>query len=55
MRVDLGTIQLGPVLVASLADVIRSKEAANREKDRAQLPALRRTLEILHERRGRSP
>ena len=41
-------------LVASLADVIRSKEAANREKDRAQLPALRRTLEILRERRRRS-
>jgi hypothetical protein len=27
--------------------VIRSKEASNREKDRMQLPALRRTLEIL--------
>ena len=35
-----------PVLVASLVDVIRMKEAAGREKDRAQLPALRRTLEI---------
>lgn len=31
--------------VASLADVIRSKEAAGREKDRASLPLLRRTLE----------
>jgi hypothetical protein len=30
------------ILVASLADVIRSKEAANREKDRAALPRLRR-------------
>lgn len=30
------------VLVASLADVIRSKEAANREKDRLALPRLRR-------------
>lgn len=30
------------VLVGSLADVIRSKEAANREKDRAVLPALKR-------------
>jgi hypothetical protein len=30
------------ILVASLADVIRSKEAANREKDRAVLPALKR-------------
>ena len=33
------------VNVASLADVIRSKEAAGREKDRASLPLLRRTLE----------
>jgi hypothetical protein len=33
------------VSVASLADVIRSKEAAGREKDRASLPMLRRTLE----------
>jgi hypothetical protein len=31
-----------PILVASLPDVIRSKEAANREKDRAVLPALKR-------------
>lgn len=30
------------IYVASLADVIRSKEAANREKDRAVLPALKR-------------
>jgi hypothetical protein len=37
-------ISLGGVsiLVASLGDVIRSKEAANREKDRAVLPALKR-------------
>lgn len=33
------------VNVASLADVIRSKEAAGREKDRAALPLLRRTLD----------
>lgn len=33
------------VNVASLADVIRTKEAAGREKDRATLPLLRRTLE----------
>lgn len=33
------------VNVAALADVIRSKEAAGREKDRAALPLLRRTLE----------
>jgi hypothetical protein len=33
------------VVVASLADIIRSKEAANREKDRLTLPTLRRILE----------
>lgn len=33
------------VEVASLADVIRSKEAAGREKDRAVLPILRQVLE----------
>ncbi len=38
-----------PVLVASLADVIRSKEAANREKDRAVLPALKRLQARLEE------
>ncbi len=42
------TVALDPTLVvsvASLADVIRSKEAAGRDKDRAALPLLRRTLE----------
>jgi hypothetical protein len=33
------------VPVASLADVVRSKEAAGREKDRVQLPLLRRLLD----------
>lgn len=33
------------VTVASLADVIRSKEAAGRDKDRAAVPMLRRLLE----------
>lgn len=33
------------ILVASLADVIRSKEAAGREKDRLALPRLRRLLD----------
>ena len=33
-------------LVADLADVIRSKEAANREKDRAVLPMLRAALAV---------
>jgi hypothetical protein len=34
------------ILVASLADVIRSKEAAGREKDRLALPRLRRLLDL---------
>ena len=37
------------VPVASLADVIRSKEAAGRERDRAALPTLRLLLERLDE------
>jgi hypothetical protein len=53
LRRDALTLDLGsgaPALVASLADVIRSKEAAGRPKDRAQLPALRQTLEVVRER-----
>ena len=38
------------VAVASLSDVIRSKEAAGRDKDRAMLPLLRRTLEEIDQR-----
>ncbi len=34
------------VRVASLEDVIRSKEATNRPRDREQLPTLRRLLEL---------
>ncbi|HEY5578368.1 MAG TPA: hypothetical protein VIL12_01625 [Acidimicrobiia bacterium] len=33
------------VMVASLSDVVRTKEAAGRDKDRAALPLLRKTLE----------
>lgn len=33
------------IFVAALADVVRSKEAAGREKDRAVLPILRQVLE----------
>ena len=45
-----------PVRVASLADVIRSKEAANRPKDRTSLPVLRRLLEEQrHRERGDQP
>jgi hypothetical protein len=40
-----GTIGGVRVPVASLPDVVRCKEASNREKDQAQLPILRRTLE----------
>ncbi len=41
-----------PVAVASLADVIRSKEAANRPKDLTTLPALRLLLQQLKTRGG---
>jgi hypothetical protein len=51
--VELGTRVKTRVLVAALADVIRSKEAANRPKDQAQLPALRQTLEMIRERQRR--
>jgi hypothetical protein len=50
VELDLGSG--APVLVAALPDVIRSKEASNREKDRMQLPALRRTLELVRRREG---
>jgi hypothetical protein len=43
------------VAVAALADVIRSKEAAAREKDSMQLPILRRTLEQTRELRHEPP
>ncbi|HYY33593.1 MAG TPA: hypothetical protein VE693_08465 [Gaiellaceae bacterium] len=48
LLVDLGTDR--PVLVASIRDVIRMKEASAREKDRMQLPALRRTLDVIRRR-----
>lgn len=43
------------VAVASLRDVIRSKEAAGRDKDLAQLPLLRRTLEQIRDRQHKPP
>jgi hypothetical protein len=45
-------LQIGEltVEVAALEDVIRSKEAANRPRDRAVLDDLRRTLELQRER-----
>lgn len=51
LRADAVELDLGvPVLVASLRDLIRMKEASNRPKDQAQLPALRATLERVRER-----
>jgi hypothetical protein len=53
LRRDAMSVELGDALtvqVASLADVIRSKEAAGREKDRMQLPLMRRTLEEIRAR-----
>jgi len=49
LRRDAFEIDLDGIMitVASLADVIRSKEAAGREKDRIALPRLRRLLERL--------
>jgi hypothetical protein len=40
-----------PTRVAALADIIRSKEAAGREKDRAALPMLRRLQTEIDRRR----
>jgi len=43
------------VLVAALEDVIRSKEFANRPKDRRTLPVLRQLLDEIKKRRGGKP
>jgi predicted nucleotidyltransferase len=48
------TIDGVDVQISSLADIIRSKEAAGRVKDQAQLPALRRTLELVRRRESQS-
>jgi predicted nucleotidyltransferase len=45
VAIDLGGVE---VPVASLADVVRSKEAAAREKDLRSLPSLRRLLDESH-------
>ena len=50
VSVALGDIT---VLVASLADIIASKRAANRPKDQAQLPVLESTLRVLEEMRNK--
>jgi hypothetical protein len=55
LRRDLNTVTVRgiDVPVASLADVIRSKEAADRERDRAILPVLRELLERQRAQRNR--
>ena len=45
-RAQLVKVGSEKLVVASLADVIRSKEAAGRPKDRAVLPILRDTLAV---------
>jgi hypothetical protein len=47
---DLGDGLVVPL--ASLEDIIRSKEAANRDKDRMALPTLRLLLQKIKERQG---
>jgi hypothetical protein len=56
LRRDARNEEIGgvDVAIASLTDIIRSKEAAGREKDQAQLPALRRTLELVRRRESQS-
>jgi hypothetical protein len=49
--VDFGEVQAP---MASLVDVIRSKQASSRAKDHAQLPALRQTLELVRRRERES-
>jgi hypothetical protein len=39
-----------PVQLASLRDIIRMKQASNRPKDQAQIPALRETLDVIRRR-----
>jgi hypothetical protein len=55
LRRDAIAVELGGIrfLFASIRDVIRMKEASNRPKDQAQLPALRQTLELVREREAR--
>jgi len=52
LRVDAAerTLRELPLVLASVRDVIRMKEAAGREKDLMALPALRRTLEVIRRR-----
>ena len=47
------TLRATPVLLASLADIVRSKEAAGRDKDRRALPILREL--VAEQLRARRP
>jgi hypothetical protein len=47
------TLRGVPVLLASLQDVVRSKEAAGRDKDRRALPILREL--VAEQLRARRP
>ncbi len=53
LRRDAVTIEIlgSSTSVASLADIIRSKEAAGRPKDVAAIPLLRRVLDEIERRR----
>jgi hypothetical protein len=51
-RADIVELGRERLAIANLADVIRSKEAANRPKDRAVLPILRDTLAVKSKSRG---
>ena len=55
LKRDAVTLEIGAisVAVASLADVIRSKAAADREKDRMALPRLRQLLKRLQHDGGK--
>ena len=49
LKVPIG---LQVAVVASLEDVIASKAAADRDKDRAQLPVLKNTLKVIRKLNG---
>lgn len=54
LRARSANVQLGDVvaIVASLEDIIASKEAAGRPKDLGQLPILRDTLKVVRALKG---
>ena len=43
------TIGNQPLLVATLADIIKSKNAAGRDRDRAVIPVLEQTLRMIRD------